>query len=544
MFSGALLLLSLLLSALKLPEGSVLRIWTAILVILLVTLLIKFRPNPEFFIVPDFFKAKYLWLFQLTVPSVILPVILSLVLIFKTFTRIVTTRQVHGNSTQIYIEKLYSRSPRLSFFAAVLLGFSGFIAIPVIAACKWFLRNDLARIQDQWDLSLFFDPGFAYPFFLGVLTLGYLMWFIIEKRRDGFDTRDRTRLFPVLLIFSITFFILLNFGRQDPTFCRDIICIDRLSGKIKWVRHGLTEKAIECSNYNSQASPTPLIDSNYVYAYFGNAGLISADKSGNIRWKNTGLPFKSIHGPGASPLFRKGGIVILASMSERPYLISLDNKSGKEQWKTDLPAISGVGGEYRTPLLYNSDGNEMIIEWSTSRSQIVIYDAKTGKIINKYSTEWAAPEESIATPCIKDSILYLSDCNSVVAYYITKLLSNDSPILWKADLDGRGPGTSSPVLSNGLLFMISDNGLAICLDSETGDILWQKKLKGIYFSSPVSIGRRIYFSNNAGVTTVIESSAKYTQIAENVLPEGIYSTIVPFDRELFIRTKNTLWCIK
>ena len=544
MFSGSLLLFTLLLSALKLPERSILRILTGILVILLVTLIIKFRPNPEFFLVPDFFKVKYLWLFQLTVPSVILPVILSLNLIFKTFTKIRTTRQIPKSSFQTYIEKISSPNPGFSSFTAVLFGLSGFFAIPVIVACKWFLRYDLARIQDQWNLSIFFDPDFAYPFFLGIISIGFLICFFIGNKKGGFNREDRSGLYPVLLIFSTIFFILLNYLRQDPSFSRDILSIDRHSGTIKWVSHGLTGPAIECSNYNSQASPTPLIDSNSVYAYFGNAGLISADKSGNIKWKNTMLPFKSIHGAGASPLFRKGGIIILSSMSERPYLISLDNKTGKEQWKTELPEIAGVGGEYRTPIVFESDGREMIIEWSTSRSQIVIYDAKTGKIISQYNTEWAIPEEAIATPCLNNGILYLSDCNSVVAFDIIKLLSNDSPMVWKTELNGKGPGTSSPVLAHELLFMISDNGLATCLDSKTGAVLWQKKLKGIYFSSPVLIGKHIYFSNTAGITTVLESGRKYAKIAENSLPEGIYSTLAPVDGQLFIRTKNTLWCIK
>lgn len=544
MFSGALLLFSVLLSSLKLPEHSALRILIGILVILLAVMLLKFRPNPDFFLIPDFFKVQNIWLFQLTVPSIILPVVLSMQLILKTLISVRTRQIFYNYSIQTQIEKLYSISPRLSLYSALLLGLSGFIAIPVISACKWLFRNDLARIQSHWNLFLFFDPGFAYPLFLGIITVGFLMWFFLSKKKDGFGATERTGLFPVLIVFSALFFILLNYWKQDPSFSRDILCFDRHSGKRKWVSHALTGKPIECSNYNSQASPTPLIDSNSVYSYFGSAGLISTDKSGNIRWKNTSLPFKSIHGSGASPIFRKGGIIVLSSMSENPYLVSLDNKTGQEQWKTDLPAITGVGGEYRTPLLYESGGRELIIEWSTSRSQIVIYDAKTGLTISQYNTEWADREEAIATPSIDEDILYLSDRKSVVALDIFKLLNNLPPIIWKTDLNGRGPGTSSPVLSHGLLFMISDNGFASCLDSKTGVVLWQNRLKGIYFSSPVSMGKYLYYSNTAGITTVLESGRKYVKIAENSLPEGIYSTLVPVDGQLFIRTKNTLWCIK
>jgi outer membrane protein assembly factor BamB len=231
-------------------------------------------------------------------------------------------------------------------------------------------------------------------------------------------------------------------------------------------------------------------------------------------------------------------------MSENPYLTSLDRETGQLQWKTELPSISGLGGEYRTPLVIERNGLELIVEWSTSRSQLVLYDAKTGKILCQFDTKWIIPDEAIATPCTYGGILYLADIKSVVAIDIDKLLQGDSPVLWSTDLDGRGPVTSSPVVSQGLLFMISDKGAITCADLKNGKIVWQRKIKGIYFSSPVSIGNIIYFPNSAGMTTVIEASREFSIIAENQLPEGIYSTLAPIDGKIIIRTKNSLWCIR
>lgn len=544
MFSGALIFLCILLTASESDEDSIYRIITGILVIILVVSLIIFRPMPEFFLVADFFKVRNIWLFQLTLPAVILPVIFSLYLIIKTLNRILNPRNFQQCSDQNNIEKLSFLSPSSVSHAAVIAGYSGFMAIPLIVACKWFLRTDLARIQDALNLKLFFNPAYAYPFFLGMLSFGFLLWLFIEKHNDRSDTVEKSGLFPVLIITSVILFILLNYSRNDSYFRREIICVDRRTGIIKWKRDVLIGPASDCSNYNSQATPTPLIDSNSVYAYFGSAGLVSADKSGNIVWKNASLPFTSIHGAAASPVFWKGGIIILSSMSVNPYLTSVDKRTGKEQWITYLPLISGVGGEYRTPLVIQFEGQELIIEWSTARSQIVVYEAKTGKTICEYNTDWAERGEAIATPCIHEGKLYLSDSKSAVALDVLKLLHNDSPVVWRTELAGRGPATSSPLHNNGMLFMISDNGFATCLDSKTGNILWQEKLKGVYFSSPVSIGSRIYFSNTAGMTSVIESSGKYTMITENLLPEGIYSSLAPVDGELFIRTKNTLWCVK
>jgi outer membrane protein assembly factor BamB len=544
LFSGALFLLCLLLSALKFKKKSIFRIITGIIVIIGILLLINFRPNTDFFLLAEFFKIKNLWLFQITVPAIILPVIVSLYLILKTMYKNISSGKIQKGSFHQYIQKRAILSPRLASFAAVLAGFSGFLAIPVIAAGKWLIRSDLARIQEPLNMKLFFDPGYAFPFFLGMISIGYLLWYIIELTGDGSESKERSGVFPVLVICSAVFFVVLNFGNHVTSYRREVICLDRHSGEIKWKRAVLTGPPADCSNYNSQATPTPLIDSNSVYSYFGSAGLIAADNSGNLQWKNTNLPFTSIHGAAASPVFWKHGIIILSSMSESPYLTSMDKKTGKEQWKTDLPAISGVGGEYRTPVVIEYEGRELIIEWSTSRSLVVVYEARTGKILNHSDTDWAERGEAITTPCVHEGILYLSDSKNVVALDIFKLMNNYSPLVWRTELGGRGPATSSPVLHNGMLFMISDNGFATCIDSKNGNLIWQEKLKGVYFSSPVAIGKRIYFSNTAGMTSVVESSLKYNLIAENVLPEGIYSTPAPVDGELFIRTKNTLWCIK
>lgn len=545
LFSGSVFLFCTFLTMIRLPKESRIRISTGFIVIILVVLLVKYRPLSDFFMTSELFKVNNLWLFQLIIPSVFLPVILSIFLILKTTWERKKPEKVLKPSSATPVNRtLTFPTTYFSVFTSFFLGFSGFIAIPIMALVKWISRGQLTRIQAPLKLSVFFDPGFAYPLFLGVISIGFLIWLLVENNINEYERKGQYSSFGALLICSALFFLMLNFGSHDPLFNREIISFDRYSGTLKWKRECLIEPAAKCSNYNSQASPTPLIDSNNVYAYFGTAGLVSSDNKGTIRWSNTNLPFESIHGAGASPIFSRDGIIVLNSMSKNAYLTSLDFKTGKQQWKTILPSFGGIGGEYRTPIIFELNGQEMIIEWSTVRNQIVLYEAKTGKALYHYDTNWTTNEESISTPVINEGVLYLSNDMSAVAFDIFKLINGESPVLWQSELKGKGPATSSPILAGGMLFMASDNGFASCLDSKTGKILLQKKLKGTYFSSVISAGRRIYFSNSAGMTTVIECSPEFKKIAENYLPEGIYSTLVPVDGQLFIRTKNTLWCIK
>jgi outer membrane protein assembly factor BamB len=542
LFTGSVFFLCFLLLMTRFQKKSIFRIIGGILIIILAMLLVKFLPLQDYYTTSDFFQP---WLMLLIIPAVMLPLLLAIFMIIKT---IIIRYSFHLKplpDLEFPHEKCYSsRFLILSAISAFVSGISGYLAIPIITIFKVFYKEKIIRIQEPLKFATFFNPEFAFPFFLGVLSLGFLFWFVSENKKNEYERKGQFYLYIALVCCSTLFFIISNLTIRNPECKREIVCIDRFSGVIKWRKNCITGPAEGISIYNSLATPTPLIQNNFVYAYFGSAGFVSADFKGNILWKNTSLPTECIHGAGSSPVVSRTGIIILNSTSKDPYLTSLDFKTGKQQWKNELKGYTGSLGEYRSPVLFDLNGQELIIEWSFLRNELVLYEAKTGKVKYKYKLTWDCEGESITTPIINKGIIYLSDRMHVVAIDIFKLIGGKSPIIWEAGLLKKGPETSSPVLGYEMLFMVSDNGFVTCLDSKTGGILWQEKLSGTYFSSPIVIGKKVYFSNTAGLTTVLECSNMFKRISENQLPEGIYSTLVPVDSTLLIRTKNTLWCIK
>jgi outer membrane protein assembly factor BamB len=542
LFTGSVFFLCLLFLITRFPKKSIIRIISGLVIIILDILLVKFMPLQDYYTTPDFFQ---LWIFQLIIPGVILPLLLSIFIIFKTIAIRNKSQTIQDHNLKTSPEKsLSSLFLIFSAISAFALGIAGYMAIPLISVAKISYRDKISRIQESLKFSTLFSPDLAFPFFLGVLSIGFLLWFILENKKNEFNRKGQFYFYAALLCCSSIFFIMNNFTIRNPEYKREILCVDRFSGLIKWKKVCLVGLAEGTSTYNSQATPTPAIHNNSVYAYFGNAGLVSTDFNGNINWENKNLPFECIHGVGASPIFCRDGIVILNATSKNPYLTLLDFKTGKQKWKTELKSSKGSLGEYRTPVLFELNGQELIIEWSFFRNELVFYKAKTGEVMYMYNPEWNYEGESITTPVINGGIIYLSNSLNVVAVDIYKLIDGKSPIIWEADLKKRGPETSSPVLTKGMLYTVSDNGFVTCLNSTTGEILWQKKLPGTYFSSPIISGKKVYFSNTGGLTTVLECSPLYNKIAENQLPEGIYSTLVPIDGQLFIRSKNTLWCVK
>ncbi|MEZ6068967.1 MAG: PQQ-binding-like beta-propeller repeat protein [Pirellulales bacterium] len=96
------------------------------------------------------------------------------------------------------------------------------------------------------------------------------------------------------------------------------------------------------------------------------------------------------------------------------------------------------------------------------------------------------------------------------------------------------------MLSNGLLFLVSDQGIATCLRCDDGETCWRKRLGGEFYASPVALGDYVYFCDMAGRTTVIDASDAFQEVATNELGEPAFASIALADDGLYIRGETRL----
>lgn len=90
--------------------------------------------------------------------------------------------------------------------------------------------------------------------------------------------------------------------------------------------------------------------------------------------------------------------------------------------------------------------------------------------------------------------------------------------------------------------MVTDGGIATCLDARTGATLWQQRLGGTVSASPAFAGGSIYFPSEQGVTTVIAPGKDFRRLAANRLDGGRLVSAVS-DGSLFLRTDSYLYRI-
>ena len=90
--------------------------------------------------------------------------------------------------------------------------------------------------------------------------------------------------------------------------------------------------------------------------------------------------------------------------------------------------------------------------------------------------------------------------------------------------------------------MISNTGVASCLNAKTGDIVWQNRVPGREFwSSPIYADGKIYFSSKEGTTVVVEAADQFKLIAENKLDAGINASPAVAGNSLIVRTFTHLY---
>ncbi len=143
-------------------------------------------------------------------------------------------------------------------------------------------------------------------------------------------------------------------GGDDARLTRHLVCVDKPSGGILWTQ-GVKNNASE-DRYqgfiteHGYASGTPVTDGENVYAFFGKSGVSAYDVHGNNLWTvNVGTGSSNRRWGSAASLILHGDAVIVNASEEARSVISLDKKTGKENWKTEADLLELA---YGTPPAY------------------------------------------------------------------------------------------------------------------------------------------------------------------------------------------------
>jgi outer membrane protein assembly factor BamB len=89
--------------------------------------------------------------------------------------------------------------------------------------------------------------------------------------------------------------------------------------------------------------------------------------------------------------------------------------------------------------------------------------------------------------------------------------------------------------------MVSDRGIASCIDAVSGKIHWQQRLGGNHSASPVYAEGRLYFLSEDGETVVIEPAKEFRKLATNHLDGYTLASMAVSGGAIFIRSERHLY---
>ncbi len=328
------------------------------------------------------------------------------------------------------------------------------------------------------------------------------------------------------------------------------IALDRASGKtLHDVEVFTLENPGGVHSKNSHASPTPLIEGDRVYVHYGAHGTACLKTDGTIVWKNQALKHDHRHGPGGSPVVFEDLLILNCDGSDIQFVVALDKATGEIRWQKKrehihadrLSGKSNVPMAYTTPLLVDVNGTIQLL--STGADSIVAYNPRTG---DEYWWFRFDGYSNVLRPVVANGLVFISSGYDRPEFYAVRIDGSgdvtESHLAW--NMKKAAPLNPSPLVVGEELYLVSDNGIATCVDAVTGEERWQERVGGNFSASPTLADGRIYLLDEDGATTVIAPGRKFELLATNKLNGRTLATPAMVDDTILLRTDTHLYRIE
>jgi len=316
------------------------------------------------------------------------------------------------------------------------------------------------------------------------------------------------------------------------------LSIDRNSGAILQNVEVVRLKSPKLTNSkNSFASPTPVVDGERVYVHFGAYGTACLTQSGEIVWKTRLEYDNGQHGTGGSPIVYEDLLIISCDGNDVQFVVALDKLTGKVKWKKSREGYQA----YTTPLVVSLPGGDQVISPGAFRA--VAYEPRSGKEL--WQVRYGEGFSNVPRPVYGDGLVFICTGFQQASMLAVRLDGKgdvtDSKVEWKLD---RGvPLTASPLLVGNELYMVTDNGIATCVDAKTGKEYWRARVGGNHSASPIYADGRIYFLSEEGESVVIAPGQTLKHLTTNQLDGRTLASMAVSGGSIFIRSETHLYRI-
>ncbi|MEX2171786.1 MAG: PQQ-binding-like beta-propeller repeat protein [Pirellulales bacterium] len=342
----------------------------------------------------------------------------------------------------------------------------------------------------------------------------------------------------------------------------DMICIST-DGKQLWretIGEGSQNVREDEGNY---ASPSPATDGERVIGFMGTGDLACFDMDGKVVWR---LDINEKYGPlniqfgmASTPVLDNGRLYLQLihgdgdPETEEARIVCLDAKTGNEIWQSKRLTNAKMECEhaYTSPFLYRFGDLEYLLTHGGDFT--IAYDLGDGKELWRCGgMNPPAPGgyhdtfRMVASPGISEDLIVIPTAKNGPVLGVRPDGSGDITesdyFLWR--MPQGTPDVSSPLILDGLVYLVGERGFLTCVDAKTGkEIYRERTIDARHRASPVYVDGKIIIPSRNGNIMVVAPGREFKVLAINDIEEEISASPVVSNGMLYLRTFDALYAI-
>ena len=350
-----------------------------------------------------------------------------------------------------------------------------------------------------------------------------------------------------------------------------LLCVAAADGTPLWKRRVAGGNQDARAGEGNSASPSPSTDGRHVWSFFGTGVLACHTIDGLEVWKtDVGERFGTLDiqfGMTSTPVLDGDALYLqlihgpmkLDDPSRVGKVVRLRSATGETVWEVDRPsdAVFECKHSYASPFIYRDDGREFLVVHGA--------DCITGHALADGHELWRfgglngptdvnpRPHDQtyrfVASPSHTAGTIVVPTCKEgpTVALAVNAALTGDCTadpevVRW---INPVTPDVSTPLVADGLVYLLHKDGQLQCVDLETGrDVYVRRTHTGQHRTSPLLVDGRIYFASNDGWVTAVRPGRTFELLESIDIEEAVNASLVAVDDTLYVRSAEALYAIR
>ena len=311
-----------------------------------------------------------------------------------------------------------------------------------------------------------------------------------------------------------------------------MLALSAADGSTIWHRQLWATGHTQINPMGSVANNTPASDGQLVFAFFSSNDLACFDLDGNLKWfRGLASDYPSTRndvGMASSPLVVGDVVVVQCENQGESFVAGIDKRNGLTRWR--IPRDHDAIWSSPTVLRGETPADDVVL--LHGRSALTGHDPQTGKEWFRYETS----VHTVASVTTGGDRIYLP-ANGLHALQYNPA-DHSVQLLW-VEQKLRG-GNSSPVAFGNRVLRVRNPAILSCADVESGRKLWDVRLAGAVWATPLVAGEFAYVASYEGNVFVVRLGEKGELVSTNFIGKGVLASPVAAGGALYLRNDTQL----